>query len=156
MGLLVPLQKPASGAAQGIVAVKGTVVVEHIQGGEALLREEALHLGGGGPPVVVVALYQIFLTGELVQEAEVRLRLLQGDAPGGVSRQDQHVVCGQLAQGRADPGCVILPRRAEHLHGFVGGQGEVQVPDGVEGHTAPLLSFIGIQRRMRPPFSFCS
>ena len=172
MGLLVLLEEPSPGPAQGIVPIQGAVVVEKVQGGKALLREEVLHFGHRGPPVVVVPLHQILFAGELVQEAKVRLRLVQVDAPGGVPCQDQHITGGQLAQGFPDAVCVVLPRGAEHLHRLVRCQGEVQVPDGVEGHAAPLLSFIGIPMgdgsashwtrnsamlmagQMRPPFSF--
>ncbi|SCI77020.1 Uncharacterised protein [uncultured Blautia sp.] len=146
MGLLVLLKEPSPGPAQGVVSIQGAVVMEKVQGGKALLREEVLHFGHRGPPVVVVPLHQILFAGELVQKAEVRLRLIQVDAPGGVPRQDQHIAGGQPAQSIADALHVILPGGAEHLHRLVRCQGEVQVPDGVEGHAAPLLSLCPVRR----------
>ena len=141
MGLLLLLQKPSPGAAQGIVPVGMTVIMEKVQGGEAFFCKESLHFGHGGPPVVVVALHQKLLAGELLEKAKVRLCLRHVDAPGGVPRQHQHIFCGQLAQRRLDPRHIILPGRAKDLHGFVGRQGQMQIPDGIEGHRTTPLSF---------------
>ena len=111
------------------------VVVEKVKGGEALFPEKGAHFGHRGPPVIVVALHQQLLAGELLQKAEVRLRLRKVDAPGGVPRQHQGILHRQGGEALPNAVHVILPRGAEHLHGFVSGQGEVQVPDGVESHS---------------------
>ena len=119
VGLLLLLQKPAPCAADGVTAVEKAVVVQQFQGGEAIGLTKGAELGGGGPPVIVVALDEIFFAGKLLQKPEILHGFLKTHSPGGVSHQHQHILRRQLAQGRPDPLCIVLPRGAEHLHGLV-------------------------------------
>ena len=57
VGLLFFLQKPAPGAADGVIAVEKAVVVQQFQRGEAVGLAKGAELGGGGLPVIVVALH---------------------------------------------------------------------------------------------------
>ena len=83
--LVVQLIEPPPGAAQGHVPVKAAVVVEDLHGGQAVFRKEPLHFGGGVPPVVVVALEQVFLPRQGVDEPEILQGFLQAHAPGQVA-----------------------------------------------------------------------
>ena len=80
-GLLL-LEEPAPGAAQGVLPVEEAVVVEDVDGGDAVLPEKAPHLGGGVPPVVVVALHNKFPARQAVDPPEVLQALGEIDAPG--------------------------------------------------------------------------
>ena len=60
------LQKPAAGAADGVVAVKGTVIVQQRQRVKPVLFAERAELCRGGPPVIMISLDEIFLTGKLL------------------------------------------------------------------------------------------
>ena len=140
--LVVQLVKPPTGAAQGQLSVELTVVVENFHGGQLMLPEEPLHLGGGVPPVVVVALEQILLPRQGVDEPEVLQRFLQTHAPGQVAAQHGDVLRPQSGEGLLQPEYIVLPAVSEDLHGFVGIEGQMQVPQSIQRHAPPPLPIL--------------
>ena len=92
LGRSVLLKKPAPGAAQGGISVEGAVVVEDVKLVKAVFGKKAVHLGRGGPPVIVVALEQPFLPRQGVEKRKIRFRLLQRHAPGNVAAQHHGVL----------------------------------------------------------------
>ena len=97
--VLLPLLKhPPAGAAQADSLGADGVVVQDGQRVKAALLQKAVHLGFGGPPIIVVALHQNLFAGQGVQESKVRLCLLQAHPPGDIPGDHHRVL---LADHRA-------------------------------------------------------
>jgi len=135
--LVVQLIEPAPGTAQSRVPVEPAVVVEDLHGGQAVFGEKALHFGGGVPPIVVVALEQVLLPRQGVDEPEILQRFHQAHAPGQVAAQHGDVILRQHGESLPDAGHIVLPTVPEDLHGLVGPQGQMQIANGIQRHTAP-------------------
>ena len=84
--LLLLFPEPPPGSAQGILPIDMAVVMQQLQRGQPFVRTKGMEFCGGGPPVIVVALEQVFPAGKAVQKTEVRLRLPEVHAPGGIPR----------------------------------------------------------------------
>ena len=106
--LVVQFIEPPPGAAQGHIPVKAAVVVEDLHGGQAVFGEKALHFGGGVPPIVVVALEQVLLSRQGVDEPEILQRFLQAHAPGQVAAQHGDVILRQHGESLPDAGHILL------------------------------------------------
>ena len=147
VGSPVLLIEPAPGATQGSVSVEMAVVMEDVQGGESVLLEERLHLAGGGPPVVVVALEEELASpGQRIQEREVLLRLLQAHPPGDIAAYHHGVLLGHHTEPLFQLVHIPCPAPSEHVHRLVGGQGQMGVSNGIQGH-----GLTPAENALRPP-----
>ena len=135
--VVIQLIKPAARAAEGIVAVGQAVVVQNLHRVQPVRVEKSLHLRHRRPPVVVVALEQDFFAGDAVDKAEILQRFLKAHPPREVAAQDGHVVLVQVGKALLQPLDIVLPRLAEHVHGLVRREREVQVADCVQCHILP-------------------
>ena len=80
------LIEPATGSAQGNVAVLECGIVEHLKSLESLLLTEHLELVECGPPVVVVALDDDLLAGDRVHKSEILHCGVQAHCPAEVAQ----------------------------------------------------------------------
>lgn len=81
VGLLFLFQKPAPGAADGVIAVEKAVVVQQFQRGEAVGLAKGAELGGGGPPVIVDLPLMRYFCRETAPETGNPPRIPQGSFP---------------------------------------------------------------------------
>ena len=129
------LVKPAAGAAdRSVLPVGKGVVVEKGDRGKTVLREKRRHLRHGGPPQVVVSLEDDLPAGQVVYKPEILPDAGQVHAPADVSAENADVLLPQTRKSLPELFDMVLPRRAEHVHRFVRGEAQVQVPDGVQRH----------------------
>ena len=83
------------------------------------------------PPIVVVPLENNFPAGNFVDEGKVLFRLLDAECPAEVPQKNRRVAGRYHGKPLAELVHVSLPAAAEHVHGLVRAEAEVQITDGV-------------------------
>ena len=137
----VRVEQPPPRPAQSVAVHRIGVVVQQAQGIEPLRPEKCVHLVGGGPPVVVVALHDQFLARQAVQEGEVLPGVGQPHGPADVPRQYHRILrLDQLAPVGFQLFDIAVPA-GEHVHGFGAPQRKMGVAQHKQCHVQ-LLSIM--------------
>ena len=92
---------------------------------------ELIELRRRRPPVVVVPLENDLPAGDLVDEGKILFRLLDAERPAEVPQKNRRVAGLDHGKPLAELVHVSLPAAAEHVHGLVRAEAEVQITDGV-------------------------
>ena len=129
-GLLL-FEEPATGAADGKIAVFIEIVVENELILKAVLLAELIKFRGGGPPVVVVALEDDLPSGDLVDPREVLPGVVQSQSPAQIAAEHQGVLLRQNGEALPELVHVTHPGSAEDVHGLLRTQRQVQVTDRI-------------------------
>ena len=113
------VKRPAAGAAEGRIAYDTGIVMQDMQRIEAGIHQKFVHLAGGGPPVVVVALQQPFLARQVLDKGKVGFGIVQVHGPAGIPRQ-HHGISGadEFAPVGFESGQIPLPA-GKDIHGFI-------------------------------------
>ena len=107
---------PPPGAADAVLAVGVVVVVENVQGIQAVCLQEFRHFLHGVPPVVMVPLQQNLLPGQILYKLKIRQCLRQGHTPGGIPGQHHRILRrDQLPPVPLQQLHMVFPT-AEHIH----------------------------------------
>jgi len=109
-------------------------IVKDIQAFPAVLRKKAVHFCGGIPPVIVVSLQQQLAARQRVQKGKIPRPFLQAHGPGQIAAEHYRVLRPHCPEPLSQLIHIPFPAAAEHIHGLIGGQREVGIPDRVQGH----------------------
>ena len=129
--LLLLLVEPAAGAAERCLAVKIAVVVQDEHVVPAVRGAEMIEFCCRRPPVVVVSLENDFPARNFVEEGKVLFCLLDAERPAEVSEQHGRVARRNHGKPLAEFLHVALPAPAEHIHGLIRAEAQMEVSDGV-------------------------
>ena len=100
LAALLLLIKPAARAADGIFAVFIGIIIEYINGVDAVRGEKARGFGHGVPPVIVIALENYLPAGQRVYEEEILQRAVKPHAPAQIAAEHGDVILVQRRKRR--------------------------------------------------------
>lgn len=83
--------EPAAGSAEDIVTIRDAVIVQKREIGKAVPGEKPVDFGSSGPPVIVVAFEEDFLTGKRMDEGEVRQTVLKIHPPAQIAAENNGI-----------------------------------------------------------------
>ena len=109
------IEQPAPCAAEGVALHRVGVVVQDMQGIEALRFQVGVHFVGRAPPIIVVALHDELLARKLLQKREIPAGIGQAHGPADIPRQHDGVLRGdEFAPAALQPLYVIVPPREKY------------------------------------------
>ena len=149
------IEQPAPGAADGVALHGVGVVVQDVERIEALGFQVGVHLVGGGPPIVVIALHDELLAGQLLQKFEIPAGIGKAHGPADVACEDDGVLrLYELAPVGLQPFHIAVPA-GENVHRLGAAQGKVGIAKHKKCHSlfTPVLVFVKPDSPVPPPRS---
>ena len=144
-GRLPHRQKPTPGAANHSLLRLDGIVLNRIH----VFRQMSTHLADCVPPVIMIALQQHFLPGELSDQLQIRNSGSKLHGPGNISRDQYRVFLAHSAPPiLADPFEMMLPLGTKDVHGFLFAAGQMQITNGKQPHAC----FLSKRRSILKPY----
>ena len=130
------LKHPAAGTTDADPLGTDTVIVQDGQCGKSVLFQKGIHLRLGGPPVIVVALHQDFLSRKIIQKSKVCPGFFETHAPRHIARNHNGIFLVYNRPPVFFQTLHIVFPAAKNVHRLVDRQRQVGISDHKKRHVS--------------------